>query len=399
MIFEELYKMGVPVQSLNLFHVISLMIFPKLMKKIRLTPISRALILFYTYALFITVINFLLASLGIPDKIPLMSIARQVAGLSLGIIIFFVLREIFKYRMREALYFSTKFSIILLVFSTLVFDILLNHKLVRICATFSEPSHLGQYLVFIILPSLLLLNIPKVEKNLFVSITIFLIFLTFSFTTYVRFIVLLVFFLFFTKNIKSKVRYSLLSLLLLTCGLVAFSTLFSNSYVGTQVLKNVKAIFLLGSIEYGTLSLVDRMQIIFILKSFWKIGISGITGVGLGFEKLYLNILYPEEILNSILSVKHFNSYLNSFWGKVVLYTGIIGFCLFLYFLIMAFKAIKSFTNLREEERTIVQATLFSIYSYALFGLAPFQTIELWFWLAFIDSFYLSETWRRNKYG
>ncbi|RKX58879.1 MAG: hypothetical protein DRP29_05720 [Thermodesulfobacteriota bacterium] len=70
--------------------------------------------------------------------------------------------------------------------------------------------------------------------------------------------------------------------------------------------------------------------------------------IGFGLEKLYLNNLYPENVLNVILSTKQFESSLNSFWGKIIIYTYNPSYYIF-----------------------------FSIYIYVLIGLAPFQSREL----------------------
>jgi len=115
--------------------------------------------------------------------------------------------------------------------------------------------------------------------------------------------------------------------------------------------------------------------------------------IGFGLEKLYLNNLYPENVLNVILSVKQSESYLSSFWGKILVYTGISSLLIFLYILVKAIKVSK----ILKEKRFIMQATIFSIYIYALVGIAPFQSIELWFWLAFLDGLYLNKKVLSNE--
>jgi len=93
-----------------------------------------------------------------------------------------------------------KSGIILLVMSVFSVDIISNQRFVRISVTFTELLHLGQYLVFIIIPSLLLLDIPKTLKIFFVLIVGVFIFLTFSFTTYVRLFIFLFFLSIFQKR-------------------------------------------------------------------------------------------------------------------------------------------------------------------------------------------------------
>ena len=50
-----------------------------------------------------------------------------------------------------------------------------------------------------------------------------------------------------------------------------------------------------------------------------------------GLEKLYLNNLYPKNVLNVILSTKQFESYLNSFWEKIITYTYNPSYYIFFY--------------------------------------------------------------------
>jgi len=65
-------------------------------------------------------------------------------------------------------------------------------------------------------------------------------------------------------------------ILLVTFGLVIFLE------------HNLKVIFLVGSLGSGTASLIDRIQLLFILlKNFWQLGINGIWGTEPRSEKLY----------------------------------------------------------------------------------------------------------------
>jgi len=171
-----------------------------------------------------------------------------------------------------------KSGIILLVMSVFSVDIISNQRFVRISVTFTELLHLGQYLVFIIIPSLLLLDIPKTLKIFFVLIVGVFIFLTFSFTTYVRLFIFLFFLSIFQKRSTQRIKYFFMLILLVTFGLVIFLKIFKNSYVVSQVKHNLEAIFLIGALESGTASLIDRIQLLFILKNFWQLGINSIWG-------------------------------------------------------------------------------------------------------------------------
>jgi len=384
-LFELLYKIGIPAQSLNPFHILSILLFLKV-SRFRLTPISKMLLIFDLYALFITFFNILIVMISGYKDVPFVSVFRQLVGLSISFTTFFVLREIFRYYPDKSLNWLVKVSIIVSVISVFIVDILLNHRFFRVNATFIEPSHFGQFLVFILIPSILLSNIPKTLKKIFIIIVGMLIFLTFSFTTYIRLFIFLFFLFLFHKSITQKIKFLSISILLIILGLWAFLEIFKDSYVTYQLKSAIETIFITGSLETGTASLVDRIQLVFILKNFLQLGVKSIFGVGIGFEPLYFNVLYPENILNTIIQVKQFASYLNSFWGKVISYTGIIGLSIFLYLLKRTIKA----SAILKEKSFIVQASITAIYTYALIGLAPFQCIELWFWLAFLDGIYLN---------
>lgn len=395
--FEILYKIGLPVQRLNLFNIIAVFLLLNL-KYIKRSPLFILLLFFCLYSLFITLFNiyiYIVFYYKILDKEIMLGILRQLAGLFVGISTYLSIREIFRSGRFSFLKYSVA-SILLILISVLVFDVILEHKFFRIEATFTEPSHLGQFLVFVVLPSILLVR-RQVPRYVLLFLVLTLIFMTFSFTTYVRFIIFLLYLFLFSERFLHKFKIMIIILLITTIGFALFFLTFPNSYVVYQVEKNIQAIFFMNSIEHATASLIDRMQILFIILNFASLGLNSIIGIGLGFERLYMTVIYPEDVLNTVLSAKQFPSYINSFWGKIILYNGVIGFLIFLYVLYISFRVLRQYCKAKNEIY-IIRSTLFAIYTYALIGLAPFQSTELWFWLAFIDAYYLKhKNWNYLK--
>jgi len=383
---EILYKIGIPVQTFTLYHLIALFLFPIffLFKRIKFSPISSLIIIFYLYTLIVTVINFQIYTIN-SEKLNFYPVFRQVGGLTIGIITFFVLRSTFEKNPFKSLGF-VKYALFIILLFVLINDIILNDRFFRLCGSFTEPSHLGQYLVFILLPSILLLsNVSSKKKNIMIGLVLLLIFLTFSLSTYIRLFLFLLFF-FLMGNFKEKLKYFMYSILILFIFIIMFLTIFKDSYVVIQFTKNLELLNYL-SWKYATASLIDRIQFLFIIKNFFNLGLNTLWGIGLGFEKFYMHLLYPPEVLDVILNIKQVESYINSFWGKILLYSGLIGWITFVLTLLNTARILTK--TLDVQKKRIILATLLSTYIYAFFGIAAFQTIELWFWIAFIDACYI----------
>lgn len=394
---EVLYKLGLPVQAFTIYHLISLFFLPILIfsKKIKISFILLLIIIFYSYTLIVTLIQVQLYTINV-GNVDIYPIFRQIGGLTLGLITFIILRFSFEANPKKALKFLL-YSVYIILLFVLIFDIGLHKNFVRLYGTFTEPSHLGQCLVFILLPTALLVNdISRKNKYIILSIVLLLIFLTFSLSTYIRFSLFLIF-LTLLGNLRQKFKYFIYTSLIVSLIIIVFSTVFKNSYVVYQFSLNFFAFKNLDITAYATASLIDRIQLIYIIKNISNLGLNSLWGIGAGFEQYYLQLLYPPEILNTILSVKQVPSYINSFWGKVLIYYGIIGSIMLVLILIKTLKISAKILNYREKK--ILQAALLSIYTYAFFGLAPLQSIELWFWIAFIDGYYLYIYKRKVYYG
>lgn len=393
-VLEILYRFGFPIQQFTVYHLASLLVFPLiLLKHVKISKIVSLLIAFYLYFLINTLIHILLhiTCFGDVDFYP---VFRQLFGMTLGIITFIVLRSGFEINPFRSLRLVL-YSLYLILLFILMFDIILNGRFYRLYGSFTEPSHLGQYLVFIVIPSILLLdNISTKRKYIMLSITILIILFTFSLSTYIRLILFLLLYS-LLGNFKEKIKYFILILTFLILSFGTFTMLFKDSYVTVQLTKNLE--FLIGgfNIENATASLLDRIQFLYIIKSFFEsLGINAVWGIGAGLEKYYMHLLYQTELLDVILSVKAVPSYITSFWAKILLYGGFIGCIIFATVLLQSVKVLMKIIDIRS--RNIVLSVLLSVYIYAFFGLGPFQSIELWFWIAFVDGYY--HYYRRRAY-
>jgi hypothetical protein len=208
---EKLYMLGLPVQSFTVYHLISLLAFPFLLlsKKIERSPIFYLLMFFFLYNIFITLFNLQTFAISINTNIDFYPIFRQTSGLITGIILFLVLRYSFKINPEVALKFII-YSLYIILLFIFIFDIVLNNKFFRFYGSFTEPSHLGQYMVFILLPSILLVESISKYKKIMLSLIILLIIFTFSLSTYIMFFLFL-FFYAILGNIRDKQNFLIYS--------------------------------------------------------------------------------------------------------------------------------------------------------------------------------------------
>jgi hypothetical protein len=141
--------------------------------------------------------------------------------------------------------------------------------------------------------------------------------------------------------------------------------------------------------EYLPVSFTDRFSFWIFLLNLKNLNFSieslieFLIGGGLGEELLYLKFL-PINVVDQILSVKTFTSYITSFLGRIFSYGGIIGLILYFTFMFFVRKNIKRISS-APKEKAILNARLITLLFSSTFDLAPFQTVASWFLPAYID--------------
>lgn len=366
-----LHAMGLPLQSFSLIIFFAISSLFKWLEKVKITKISSYLIYLITYLVAVSIINLYI-------NIELFySFLRQLSSLLFGITLFFFFRYIIMNTSEKILvrYMMLGYYIVT-VFS--IFDIVQNNF--RVQSLFSEPSHLGQYLVFLILPSLVLFkkHFSRWEYLIIFSLLMLQLMLTYSTTAMIKIILIIIGVLFFTKKITflSKLMMFAITLLLL------FSLFYYINYINDNNYMSMMLNATMSALEGGRipLSILDRA-------SFWVIlyyiqpSIHMFFGYGIGGDAInYMNI-FPENIAMQIMTVKQFGFTINSFFGKLLVYGGI--FAILLYFVVF-YKAYKALS--KQPQYEFLKAVLFAIFCYETMGMGVYTMVEIWFWLAFIDA-------------
>lgn len=376
--FEGLFfLLGLPVQSFSLFAALTMVTllywFDKITKTPK-TPILVILFILYSYLLLISMINIMIY----PEQVEFF--IRQFVSLTIGITEFLFLRYIFIVSTEKSI---LKYSL-LGFYSVTIFSILdiLNRKY-RIQSLFTEPSHLGQYLVFVILPLLLVYrkNMSRLHLLFVLSLILIQLVLTYSSTAFIKLILLLIGFLFLSSKISvSNKVFILIVSAAFTFGMYYYLfELDIDNYMQRVITESLSA----ESIEDMPLTVIDRLILLYILSNF-HINIGSFFGYGLGGEAInYTKFLTP-DISSLILSVKEFGFSINSFYAKILVNGGMIALSLYIWLIYITFMSIK-----KVQGDNILKSVLFAIFSYMLIGMANFSMIEIWFWIAFVDAEYV----------
>jgi hypothetical protein len=372
-------------QNLSLFAIYSVLIIPFLLilYKFKRTSLFNIFLILILWMILSTIFNINIKS-EVPDNL-----FRAVSGLIIGFSTFVLLREIFFRSNIYRVFVWLKYSfIIILIFS--IYDLMFNFSgRLRIYASYTEPSHLGNDLALIYLPMFLLYlrNMSRIEKIFFFVSGMILAILTFSATTYVKILLFILFYLLFgPKNIASILSFIFLAISISGISLIFFYIYPDNYFV--RILNITLDRFGTG-IEELPVTLLDRISFWIFLFNIKNIDISMdnftmfVFGGGLGNDSTFVKFL-PHVVEEKIISVKGFSSYITSFLGRIFSYGGIVGLILYLEFILSVLRKIK-YISFDHRERGIYTSWLIVLFLSTSFGLGPFQSIALWFLPAYVD--------------
>ena len=394
LIFIPIENIGLEkyVQNLSLFTILSLIFslyYLISLKRIKKSPILNKLFLLILWLIIVTVVRFFLTQYVGED------FERVFAGLSIGILEFLTLRYIFYKANNKKIWIWLNIGyILLLIFS--LYDLIhkFPHRL-RLYASYTEPSHLGNDLVLIYLPFFMLYKPYYSKIKFFLIITSFFIvlLLTFSSTAFVKFI----FYAFLLLLITMSFGTLILIISIILVLIVVLIYLFPDNYAVIMiqaVINNINLKNLNFDYKYLPVSFTDRGSFLIFLLNISNLKffttdrfVELFFGNGLGADRKFLDYL-PPVVAKQILSVKFFGSYITSFLGRIIAYGGVIGIVLYLIFFFSAVKTIEKL-NLDKNSKVILYSSLFTLLFSCSFDLAPFQEISLWFWLAYIDGLLL----------
>ena len=320
-----------------------------------------------TYLLFLTIINFLLLA---PASLTFPAFVRQLGALVGGLLIYFTFR--ISDLSPERLSKSTRRLTILLMPLILFQSPLLSDGLVRISGLSTEPSHFGNFLVFFVLPALLLDPERGLRFRIFFLVANVYLLFTFSLTAYVSAFALYFFWAVAVNALSLKIIWSYLVFCFIGASLIYYIQ-FDFSYVLSNASNfSSREAFLEGLSVSG--SLVDRLY------SFWG-PFSGLFngkiffGGGIAGDYLLLPSLVPLETYEIILSVRSGQVGVSAFVGKVITWGGwplFLGFCLII------------FNLLRRSSRQLCACAL-PVFISCMFSLGALVVPYVWLWMAILN--------------
>jgi len=250
-----------------------------------------------------------------------------------------------------------------------------------------EPAHYGLLLVLIFLPITFLALHKKKFKGIafvcFIAILINIIF-TFSITTHILFALFLI-----LCAIYGVYRRLLLTLLPIAVILIAVFMIFlPDNYIRTQF----DFIFVGGKNDTNITRLYGTLGSFLSATNSYTI-----IGYGLGGTATHIkNILPDTQLRQSFIHTSWENMpNITTLMGRIWVELGFIGFILFLIIFFTAIKLAKSLTREypSQEDRLLIRIAIPSLCTLlfaTMLQYGSFALPYLWFWLAVIDSRYLS---------
>jgi hypothetical protein len=351
-------------------------------KKLKIIKAKRILYLLFSYLIFAS-----LQIIFITDSFVIYSFFRALLSATLG----FISLEIFEYIFSTYTYKQINKGLILGYLFIILFSVYEIFKGVhRVKATFTEPAHLGEYLVFIYIPWFLIQksNIKKVTLSILLGSLFLIILLTFSTTTYIRLLLFIMSYMMFRDSIKAKMKIIFGVALLVT--VIAFTVFYTENYAKSMIMYSIKTGT---SLEDQSQSFIDRFSfwiMMFKIKEYaFDINSSNIFnilfGSGLGNES-NLNEYVSETIYKKILSCKgETASKISNLWGKFYVYGGFFGLTIYFFLCFYIFRSIK---NLKADsyEKSILFSIMLTTFLYQSIGNGYFHTLSNWFFMAYIFS-------------
>lgn len=385
-------------QTTPLCYFLCILLIPFSLKKIEFTPILKLLITYILYALLITLFYFAKEifsnSLDVVS-LRLVNFIRQIVALLLGLLLFITIRKVIQQIGIEVFLRYAIYSIIPISGYILIVDIpeyiLEGDSSYRIMGYFSEPSHCSEFIVLIVFGSMYLYT--GLEKKMlsnkklffFFIIGLLIIILSSSGTGLIRLILLIMGIVIFEDSKKFKIIF-LSAMTLVFIGIGYFFYASPESYL-THLLVSI-------SIDKDqSASFVDRYySFIGPISNIFESKIS--IGYGLGGDSIYYKEFYPNQFIELIKLVKDGGFNIVSFWGKILVYTGIAGMIIWGVIVFKAFSIIKKIKPYYK-----IGAILFCIFIYGFVGSGAFLLVYIWFWLAVVDFIYISKSKKITETG
>lgn len=312
-----------------------------------------------TYILLVTIFNLFVYQERL-DSFDV--VIRQGGSLAVGVALYIFFRG-YTHDVTKIFYWI-RFSFIVLI-PYIAYEIVIFFlEGTRVKITFSEPSHLGHYLVFMVIPSIFLTPSANYIKYLLLSFVLVGLLCTVSLTGLFQAFILAMVFVLRSNWITGAV----ITIFVGFFGIIIY-TFYQDSYLVSNLMNFVSYDnFSRGLATSG--SLVDRFYSFYVPTTNLGSNLS-LFGNGLGSDVAYYVSLIPSESRHLYDGSR--NS-IASFYGKAVFYGGLP----LLVFL--------SFWIGRLYRRASSDVRLFSVpvFVAAFYSLGAMQSPYIWFWLCIL---------------
>lgn len=372
------YHLGLPVQSFWLLNSIALLMAPFLIFNVFKGKVGRfvafSLMVFFFLAIFSLLLQGIIKDIEPFNGLRVQAIIRTTISLLSGYLTFLFFQYLFGRTSVEKIINLVFYSFVGVFVLSLVQVVLVGGRATGFI--FTEPSHLAEYSVFIMIPLLLFRVVYFNRLNFFSKVTALMVALVFvlslSGTGIIRLGCLGLGVVLFSNYRK----YGIVLAVALSF-FIAYLMLFSaeDNYAKLMIVSAFNGINGVGT---QSASVIDRGVIFFIFDYFIKP--ENWIGLGLAAESSEFAEFIPGDVVLVIQAVKQFNFSLSSVSAKMLVSTGVIG--LFLFYFVF-WRGVFTICN-QQKNSKILKPIFFGMAVYTLIGLPVFNDIYIWFWLAFL---------------
>ncbi len=403
--FETL-PLPIKVQIMPLTSILVFFYIVFMYERVALTPVFITLFVFFIYVTLhsIVALNIDVVS-NFGEPIRFISWTRQFLAFVSGLLIFEVLRYLFRY---VDIYWISKriiiFSLLSIIIGFLNFiwgslNVRIAGEIVKIIRDFIapygyinplrssglslEPSHFAGFIVIVILPALMIYwKLYKKSAILILLLVLLSFFWTFSTSGFILLFLFAISIAILGPQRKYAIITGLSGFLLFIFALFFFPN--------TQIIRHLSTV-VTGNLS---ISIVDRFYST--IGPFLNLFSSyNVIGYGLGSSVYYLGEMIPKDLYLQIMQVrwKELPS-LGTLIGRIFAETGIIGLFLFFSIFITGYNQINKLIKFEDYEDLkicykIVRLGYISSFLSLFFLFGSFHQPYFWFWLAIIDSMFI----------
>ncbi|MFZ6864745.1 hypothetical protein ACO0K7_19150 [Undibacterium sp. Ji67W] len=382
------YHLGLPVQSLWLIGVFSLLFLPLALLNFKsgrvATHVISALAIFFTLSIASFFYSSIMNERSSDNSTYIVAVFRNLFALVIGFSTFLFIRHLALNIGINKIFNVVLYSFIFVSLLAFLQVILTNDR--ANAYVFSEPSHLAEYISFVIFP-VLMMQYQLQEKTSFkfyllIGLSLMVFGATASGSGAIRLICVAIGYTFFSK--ARQLGFYILALVA-AFGIYLYYFAAEDNYAKLMI---TYTLFAFDSGAEQTASVTDRGVLFLIFDAFFSI--KHFLGFGFSAEATEFNQFMPLDLVTAILDVKQNGFSLSSLAAKILVAVGIPGLFGYFYF----FWGRLIFTAHKFQAGRFVSPVLFAMCIYSTIGLPVYSDIYIWFWLGILEAFIPKENSR-----